>query len=119
MVSTIDDVNKSARWVLGARLISRASEREFVERPPVIKTPIPGLSYGLGVVLAGDWRVQNPYVNNYGGIMAYLPQKSLAISIVATKGPRAAFDGSNPSETVLSRLAKAIAPGHPVALPSS
>ncbi len=116
MVSTIGDVNRSARWILGARLISRASERELVQRPAVIKTPVPGLSYGLGVLLAGDWRIQNPYVNNYGGVMAYLPQGRLAISIVATKGPRADFDGSNPSETVLSRLADALAPGHPVRL---
>jgi hypothetical protein len=117
MVSTIDDVQKSAKWILGAKLISKASEREFVERPPVIKTPVPNLSYGLGVLLGGDWRIQNPYVNNYGGVMAYLPQERLAISIVATKGPNAAFDGSNPSETLLTRLADAIAPGHPVELP--
>jgi CubicO group peptidase (beta-lactamase class C family) len=116
MVSTIDDVQQSAKWILGAKLISPASERAFVERPPVIKTPIPGLSYGLGVLLSGDWRIQNPYVNNYGGIMAYLPQERLAISIVATKGPTATFDGSNPSETVLSRIAAAIVPGHPVEL---
>jgi CubicO group peptidase (beta-lactamase class C family) len=119
MVSTIREVQKSARWILGAKLISRASERELVERPPVIKTPLPGLSYGLGVLLSGDWRVQNPYVNNYGGIMAYLPQERLAISIVSTKGPEADFDAGNPSEMVLSRLADAIAPGHPVRLPSS
>jgi hypothetical protein len=119
MVSTIDDVQKSAKWILGAELISRASERELVYRPPVIKTPIPGLSYGLGVLLSGDWRIQNPYVNNYGGIMAYLPQERLAISAVSTLAPSASFDGSNPSEILLSRLADAIAPGHPVPLPSS
>jgi CubicO group peptidase (beta-lactamase class C family) len=119
MVSTIDDVQQSAKWILGAKLISRASERELVYRPPVIKTPIPGLSYGLGVLLSGDWRIQNPYVNNYGGIMAYLPQERLAISVVSTLAPSASFDGSNPSEVLLSRLADAIAPGHPVPLPSS
>jgi CubicO group peptidase (beta-lactamase class C family) len=119
MVSTIDDVQQSAKWILGAKLISKASERELVERPPVIKTPIPGLSYGLGVLLAGDWRVQNPYVNNYGGVMAYLPQERLAVSVVSTLGPDASFDGTNPSEIVLTRLAEAIAPAHPTGLPSS
>jgi CubicO group peptidase (beta-lactamase class C family) len=119
MVSTIDDVQQSAKWILGAKLISRASERDFVERPPVIKTPIPGLSYGLGVLLSGDWRIQNPFVNNYGGVMAYLPQERLAISIVTTLGPGADFSGRNPSEAVLSRLADALAPGHPVQLPST
>ena len=118
MVSTIDDVAASARSILAARLISRASERQFVARPAVIKTPIPGLSYGLGVLLAGDWRVQNPYVNNYGGVMAYLPDARLSISAVSTKGPNADFNGSNPSETLLTRLAAAIAPRHPVRLPT-
>ena len=118
MVSTIDDVAASARSILAARLISRASERQFVARPAVIKTPIPGLSYGLGVLLAGDWRVQNPYVNNYGGVMAYLPDARLSISAVSTKGPNADFNGSNPSETLLTRLGAAIAPRHPVRLPT-
>jgi CubicO group peptidase (beta-lactamase class C family) len=119
MVSTIDDVQQSAKWILGAELISRASERALVQRPPVIKSPLPGLSYGLGVLLLGDWRVQNPYVNNYGGIMAYLPQEKLAISVVSTLGPTADFDGGNPSELVLSRLAAVLAPAHPVHLPST
>jgi CubicO group peptidase (beta-lactamase class C family) len=117
MVSTIDDVAASAQAILGGRLISKASERALTERPPVIKTPIPGLSYGLGVLLSGDWRIQNPFVNNYGGVMAYLPQERLGISVVSTLGPRAAFDGANPSQTVLKRLADALAPGHPVGLP--
>ncbi len=119
MVSTIADVATSARRVLGADLISRASERELVARPPVIQPPVPGLSFGFGVVLAGDWRVQNPYVNNYGGVMAYLPQRKLAVSVVATKGMAADFDGSNPSQTVFARIAEALAPEHPAGLPSS
>ncbi len=119
MVSTIADVATSARRVLGADLISRASERELVARPPVIQPPVPGLSFGFGVVLAGDWRVQNPYINNYGGVMAYLPQRKLAVSVVATKGMAADFDGSNPSQTVFARIAEALAPEHPAGLPSS
>jgi D-alanyl-D-alanine carboxypeptidase len=119
MVSTIDDVAASARSILGAKLISRASEREFVARPAVVQTPVAGLSYGLGVVLTGDWRLQNPYVNNYAGVMAYLPDERLSVSVVTTKGPNADFNGSNPSETALARLADAIAPRHPVRLPGS
>ncbi len=118
MVSTIDDVAASARSILGARLISRAGERQFVARPAVVKRPVAGLSFGLGVLLAGDWRVQNPYVNNYAGVMAYLPDERLSVSVVSTKGPNADFNGSNPSETVLARIADALAPRHPVRLPT-
>jgi hypothetical protein len=85
----------------------------------VVKTPVPGLSYGLGVLLLGDWRVQNPYVNNYGGVMAYLPQERLSISIVSTKGMTADFEAGNPSETVFARIAGALSPGYPVGLPGT
>ena len=118
MVSTIDDVAASARTILAAKLLSRPSERQFVARSAVVKTPIAGLSYGLGVLLTGDWRVQNPYINNYAGVMAYLPDQRLAVAAVSTKGPHAAFDGSNPSETLLTRLAAALTPRHPVRLPT-
>jgi len=117
MSSTIDDVATSARAILGAKLISRASEREFVERPAVVKTPIPGLSYGLGLIVTGDWRVQNPYINNFGGIEAYLPAERLSVAIVSTKAIDADFDAGNASEILLARLADAPAPGHPVCLP--
>jgi CubicO group peptidase (beta-lactamase class C family) len=119
MVSTARDVVTSAQGIFGGELISRRSFRDLVERPPVVKTPIEGMSYGLGVLLVGDWLVQNPYVNDYGGVMAYLPSERLAISIVSTKGPQADFEGGNPSEVLLARLAAALAPDHPVHLPST
>lgn len=119
MVSTIDDVAAAAPAVLGGELVSRRSARQLVARPAAIEMPIPGLAFGFGVIITGDWRVQTPFINNYGGVMAWLPDEELAISIVSTLGPDATFDGSNPSERVLSRLADALAPGHPVRLPSS
>lgn len=116
MVSTVRDVARAARGVLGGRLVSRASERELVQRLPVAQAPLPGVGFGLGVVLAGDWRVQNPYVNNYAGVMAYLPAQRLSVAIVSTRAIDADFDGGNPSEAVLARLARALAPGHPMPL---
>jgi len=116
MVSTIDDVTRSARGILGAELINRASERELVELPPVARAPIPGVGYGLGLVMAGEWRVQNPYVNNYAGVMAYLPAEKLSVAIVSTRAIGATFDGSNTSEVILRRIAEAITPDHPMPL---
>jgi CubicO group peptidase (beta-lactamase class C family) len=116
MVSTIDDVAKSARGVLGAKLITKASERELVQLPPVAKAPIPGVGFGLGLVVAGDWRVQNPYINNYAGVMAYLPAERLSVAIVSTRAIDATFDGSNTSEVILRRIAEALTPGHPMPL---
>lgn len=114
--STIADVSRMARGLLGGELLSPRSERRLVARYPITASPS-GPAYGLGLVLVGDWRVQNPYVNNYGGVMAYLPAERLSISIVSIKGRGATFDGSNPSETLLARLAAELAPRHPLTLP--
>ncbi len=97
------------------RDLSPASERQFVARPPVIDPPVPGLSFGLGLLLAGDWRLQNPYVNNYAGMMAYLPEERLAVSAVATKGINATFDGSRPERDAARAHRAGHHPGAPCA----
>lgn len=63
--------------------------------------------------------MQNPYINNFGGIEAYLPAERLSVAIVSTKAIDADFDAGNASEILLARLADALAPGHPVRLPST
>jgi CubicO group peptidase (beta-lactamase class C family) len=49
------------------------------------------LSYGLGVVLSGDWILQTPLFGGYAGVMAYLPAQKLAIAVATTFGEEA-FD---------------------------
>jgi hypothetical protein len=39
--------------------------------------------------------------------------------VISTLGPNATFDGHDPSEAVLTRLAAALAPGRPLRLPGS
>jgi hypothetical protein len=61
---------------------------------------LPGMSatfyHGLGINVAPPWRFQNPVLNGYSGIMAYLPDRRLSIAIVSTTGPslRTAMSGS-------------------------
>jgi CubicO group peptidase (beta-lactamase class C family) len=43
-------------------------------------------NYGLGVVLHGPWILQNPLFGGYGGVMAYLPAKKIAIAVATTFG---------------------------------
>jgi CubicO group peptidase (beta-lactamase class C family) len=48
-------------------------------------------TYGLGVVLSNDWILQNPLFAGYGGVMAYLPARKIAIAVATTFG-EGAFD---------------------------
>jgi hypothetical protein len=52
-----------------------------------------GYNYGLGVVFAGPWILQNPLFYGYSGVSAYLPERKLSIAVANTYG-EAAFDAS-------------------------
>ncbi|HYC81835.1 MAG TPA: hypothetical protein VEB65_08615, partial [Solirubrobacterales bacterium] len=60
--------------------------------------------------------VQNPMLNGYTGVMAYLPDRDLSLAIVATTRPSA--DPELAYATLLfDRLGAYLAPGHPTNLP--
>ena len=41
-------------------------------------------NYGLGIKIWGSWLAQDPTLGGYDEVMAYLPAKKIAISVVAT-----------------------------------
>jgi len=70
-------------------------------------------TYGMGIVISGDWLVQNPLFSGEAGVMAYLPSKKIAIAITATYQPEAfdeAGDYRNEADTLFRRIAKELAP---------
>ena len=50
-------------------------------------------TYGLGIVLSGDWLLQNPQYHGFAGVTAYLPSEDITIAIAATYADDA-FDAS-------------------------
>jgi len=80
-------------------------------------------NYGLGVVLAGDWIVQNPLFAGYGGVMAYLPAQKIAIAVATTYGEEAFDDQGNYKYSSHSEIFAAIgtylAPDHPLPTPKT
>ena len=52
---------------------TRASRELFASDPSGLTTLGPGTHYGLGILVANGWRLQNPMMNGYTGILAYLP----------------------------------------------
>jgi hypothetical protein len=72
-------------------------------------------NYGLGIVLNGDWMLQNPLFFGYGGLGAYLTSRRMAISVVTTYTAESYDDqgdiiGGNVSVPIFVAVAKYLAP---------
>ena len=55
-----------------------------VEGCPSCHTLDEAYNYGLGIKIWGPWLAQDPTLGGYDAVMAYLPAKKIAISVVAT-----------------------------------
>lgn len=112
MTSTIGDVARSARAIGTGALISPAARRQEFAPTLVRRGFMPrGLYYGLGIVVANGWRFQNPLLNGYTGIMAYLPGRRLSIAAVATAQPRSAASEVNLANLLVARISEYLTPG--------
>ena len=70
-------------------------------------------TYGLGIVITGNWLVQNPLMSGYAALEAYLPSQKIAIAIAATYAPEAFDDKGNyrnEADTVFRKVAAELAP---------
>src|SRR5262249_23177032 len=115
MTGTIDDVIKSAKALGRGALISKAAARERIA-PTTAK--FPGFSqsiyYGLGVVILNTWEIQNPELQGYTAIQAYLPSRRISVALAVTKGPRAAADtAANYSQELFQTISEYLTPDHP------
>ena len=70
-------------------------------------------TYGLGIVISGNWLVQNPMFSGYAAIEGYLPSQKIAIAAAVTFDPEA-FDGQgnyrNEADPLFRKIAAALAP---------
>jgi D-alanyl-D-alanine carboxypeptidase len=118
MTSTIGDVMKSAKALGTGALISKAAARE---RIAPTSAGLPGFSqslyYGLGVVISNTWEIQNPELNGYTAIMAYLPSGRISVALIVTKGERAAATGNNYSQLLFTAISEYLTPDHPARFP--
>ena len=72
-----------------------------------------GYTYGMGIVISGDWLLQNPLFAGEAGVMAYLPAKKIAMAVAVTYLPEAFDDQGNyrnEADTLFRRIAKELAP---------
>jgi CubicO group peptidase (beta-lactamase class C family) len=70
-------------------------------------------TYGLGIVISGNWLVQNPLFGGYGAIEAYLPSQKIAIAAAVTFAPEAFDDQGNygnGADPLFRKIAAELAP---------
>jgi CubicO group peptidase (beta-lactamase class C family) len=70
-------------------------------------------TYGLGIVISGNWLLQNPLMSGYAAVAAYLPSQKIAIAVAVTYGPEAFDDQGNydnEAETLFSKIGAELAP---------
>lgn len=72
-----------------------------------------GYTYGLGIVISGNWLMQNPLYFGYAAVEAYLPSQKVAIAVAITYEP-AAFDDTgdykNEADTIFRKIGALLAP---------
>lgn len=122
--TNIFDMEASAVGLGSGRLLSKDSYARFASTDLRGKThPQPGCTtcmelndsytYGMGIVISGDWLLQNPLFAGEAGVMAYLPAKKIAIAIAVTYQPEAFDDQGdyqNVATTLFQRIATDLAP---------
>lgn len=70
-------------------------------------------TYGLGLVISGNWLLQNPQFSGYAGIEAYLPTQKISIAVAATYLPEAFDDQGdypNAADTLFRKIGAVLAP---------
>jgi CubicO group peptidase (beta-lactamase class C family) len=80
-------------------------------------------TYGLGVILTGDWIVQNPLFAGYGAVAGYLPAEKIAIAVATTFG-KGAFDEQgnyrySSHQDIFGAIGNTLAPDHPLSKPTN
>jgi CubicO group peptidase (beta-lactamase class C family) len=77
---------------------------------------IPAYNFGLGVVKAGSWILQDPLLSGWSSAEAYLPSRKIAIAVAATFEP-AAFNAAgaepNAADPIFRSIGAYMAPNDP------
>jgi D-alanyl-D-alanine carboxypeptidase len=120
MAANMSDTVRGFRAMARGELISKQANRERIspENTENLKPFSPSLYYGLGVTRsATGWQFQNPFIDGYTGIAAYLPSQDLSLGIVTTQLPASSANGVSYSTILFTRLTEYLSPNHQVEIP--
>ena len=79
-----------------------------------------GYTYGLGIVISGNWLLQNPMFAGYSAVEAYLPSQRIAVAVAVTYAPEAFDDQgnySNQADILFRKIGAEVAPNDAPPMP--
>jgi CubicO group peptidase (beta-lactamase class C family) len=102
----IYDMEATAVGVGSGRLLSAESYKKMVSTElrgktraqpdcPTCFEQNDSYTYGLGIVISGNWLLQNPMLAGYSAVEAYLPSQRIAVAVAVTYAPEAFDDQGN------------------------
>lgn len=126
--TNLDDLISTARGIGSGKLLTPESYAAFTNTdlrgrtsavpgcPACFEQSI-GYTYGLGVVITGDWLEQDPLFSGESAVEAYLPAQDVAIAVAVTYQPEA-FDPttgnySNQADQLWREIAVKVVPDNP------
>jgi D-alanyl-D-alanine carboxypeptidase len=112
LYSTIDDLGTWGPAFGQGRLLTPESFQELTKRAEV--APSPNVYFAMGFVVAGGWYFQNPNLNGYSGVLAYLPERDITLIVFATQ-PEVPISG-HPARDIFLELVTEVAPDYPIDL---
>jgi CubicO group peptidase (beta-lactamase class C family) len=122
--SNIYDLEATAVGIGSGKLLSKESYRQMVSTDLRGKTHAQPdcatcmaqdefYTYGLGIVITGNWLVQNPMFAGYAAVEGYLPSQKIAIAVACTLAPEAFDDQgnyANRADMLFRKIAAELAP---------
>lgn len=104
--TNIYDLEATAAGIGSGRLLSPASYKAMVSPDPH--------GHGLGIVVSGNWLLQDSMIAGQAAVEAYLPSQRTAIAVAVTYRPEAFDDRGayrNEAEPLFGRIGAELAPG--------
>jgi CubicO group peptidase (beta-lactamase class C family) len=118
VTSTMGDAVRGFRAMARGALISPHANRERTAPTTAHLKPFTSsLYYGLGITVANGWQFQNPFIDGYTGIAAYLPAQDLSLGITTTQLPQSANNGVSYATGLFAKLTDYLSPSHRVEIP--
>jgi D-alanyl-D-alanine carboxypeptidase len=118
MTSPMADVVRGAREIGRGALISAGADRERIAPTSVGIGPFTkSLYYALGITLANGWEFQNPFIDGYTGVSAYLKAQDISVGIVTTQLPQSSNNGVGNATILLKELSEYLTPAHAIVTP--
>jgi D-alanyl-D-alanine carboxypeptidase len=110
MSSNVTDMRKWATALGEGTVLTKKSHDEQVSDALAGVGPFTeDLYYAMGFVSAEGWLLNNPQIDGYTGVVAYLPSQKTAVVVSATFGPEAP-PGFHYAALVFNRIAEIVSP---------